>query len=133
MSMLVGALALGGCASQPAGPTGGPGFLLALWHGLIAPLALIGVLLHWLMPATEIGAYFAEVRIYAWPNTGAFYDLGFVLGLSAWGGGAAAGTARGDYDNPDDEQNDAQDRIRRLRRKVRRLRTENLQLRSRGQ
>ena len=132
-SVLVGALALGGCASQPAGPTGGPGFLLALGHGFIAPLALIGSFVHWLVPATEIGAYFAEVRIYAWPNTGPFYDLGFVLGLSAWGGGAVVGTARGDYDNPDDELDDAQHRVRRLRRKVRRLRAENWHLRGRGQ
>jgi hypothetical protein len=133
VSMLVGALVLGGCASQPAGAIGSPGFLFGLWHGFIAPLALVGALLHWLLPATEIGGYFAEVRIYAWPNAGPFYDLGFVLGLSAWGGGAAAGTAGREYDDPDDELNDAQHRIRRLRRKIRRLRAENWQLRSRGQ
>jgi hypothetical protein len=130
--VVVAALAFCGCATQPTAPTGGPGFLLALWHGLIAPLALVGALLHWLVPDTPVGAYFAEVRVYAWPNTGPFYDLGFVLGLSAWGEGAAAVTWRGDHETPE-ELGDAQGRIRRLRRKVRRLRVENWQLRNRGQ
>ncbi len=74
-----------GCATQPSVPgflSGDPpGFAMALLHGLIAPFALVG-------------SVFAEVRIYAFPNSGLFYDLGFLLGLSAWGGGTTYAVRR---------------------------------------
>ncbi len=65
-------LCLAGCAHQPSPLPFGhpPGFLLALWHGLVAPIALVGSL-------------FTDVRIYAFPNAGGWYDLGFLIGLSA--------------------------------------------------
>jgi hypothetical protein len=67
------------CAVQPhlAQARGAPGFFFALLHGFIAPVSLIG-------------GIFLDIRIYAFPNSGWFYDLGFLLGLSVWGGGAAA-------------------------------------------
>jgi hypothetical protein len=70
---------LAGCAHQPAPlPFGDfPGFFSGIWHGLVAPFALVGHL-------------FTNVRVYAFPNSGGWYDLGFVLGILAWGGGAAA-------------------------------------------
>ncbi|HLG44079.1 MAG TPA: hypothetical protein VI337_03600 [Nitrospirales bacterium] len=78
--VLVGVLGLfviAGCATQPAPRAVDlPGFWLALVHGLTAPFALIGSL-------------FMDVRIYAFPNSGLLYDLGYLLGLSAWGGGAS--------------------------------------------
>lgn len=76
-------LGLSGCAHQPVGTftPGAPGFWLGLLHGLIAPISLIG-------------SFFADHRIYAFPNSGVLYDLGFLLGLSAWGGGGAY-SARG--------------------------------------
>ncbi len=79
VAILVLALLAAGCAHQPAPLPFGhhPGFFAGLWHGLVAPFALVGHL-------------FANVRVYAFPNSGGWYDLGFVLGLSAWGGGAAA-------------------------------------------
>lgn len=46
-----------------------PGLLMGIWHGLIAPFALIG---HIFAP---------EVRIYAFPNSGGWYDFGFLFGL----------------------------------------------------
>ena len=66
-----------GCATQP-NPEGfnPPGFFLALLHGLIAPFALIGSL-------------FMDIRIYAFPNSGFFYDLGYLLGISVWAGGTS--------------------------------------------
>ena len=72
-------LLLGACASQPGTADGYevPGFFTGLWHGLIAPIAFIG-------------AIFTDIRIYAFPNTGNWYDFGFLLGLSAWAGGAAS-------------------------------------------
>ena len=69
-----------GCATQPSIPKlfagDPPGFFMALVHGLIAPFALAG-------------SIFWDFRIYAFPNSGFSYDLGFLVGLSVWGGGTA--------------------------------------------
>lgn len=71
-------VALASCASQPPPIVpDAPGFFSGLLHGLGAPIALV------------IGI-FSDVRMYAFPNSGGWYDFGFLLGLSAWGGGAAA-------------------------------------------
>ena len=68
-------LLLAGCAEQPPPPGADlPGFWWGLVHGLIAPIALVAEL-------------FTDVRIYAFPNGGGLYDLGFILGMFAWGGG----------------------------------------------
>ena len=68
------AVVLSGCAGQPPPPgTELPGFWWGLVHGIIAPFALIA----------EI---FTDVRIYEFPNKGGWYDLGFMLGVSSWGG-----------------------------------------------
>jgi hypothetical protein len=60
------------CASQPLAEHGPeiPGFLLGLLHGAISPLALVA-------------SAFSDVRIYAFPNAGGWYDIGFVLGCAA--------------------------------------------------
>jgi hypothetical protein len=69
-------IVLSGCAQQPTPAAfDPPGFWLAFVHGLMAPLALMGSL-------------FMDIRIYAFPNSGVSYDFGFLLGLSAWAGGA---------------------------------------------
>ncbi|HLC48909.1 MAG TPA: hypothetical protein VJI96_00800 [Candidatus Andersenbacteria bacterium] len=47
-------------------PTDTPGLISGLWHGLVAPYALILSL-------------FQNVTIYAYPNAGFIYDLGFLL------------------------------------------------------
>lgn len=76
--LAVGAL-LTACATQPS-PTAfdPPGFWSGLLHGAIAPFALIA-------------AFFADVRIYAFPNSGWWYDFGFVIGMGAlFGGGASS-------------------------------------------
>ena len=76
------AVALTSCASQPqvsAALVGAPGFFSGIWHGIICPLAFLDSLLD------------SSVRMYAFPNTGVGYDFGFLIGLSAWGGGSAAG------------------------------------------
>lgn len=46
-----------------------PGFFSAIWHGLLAPWSLIA---RW---------FIEDVYMYATPNTGWFYDLGFLLGI----------------------------------------------------
>ncbi len=76
--LFIAILVFVGCAHQPYPDAyNPPGFLMGAVHGLIVPFALIG----------EI---FTDVRIYAFPNSGGWYDLGFVLGLSFWGAGTAA-------------------------------------------
>lgn len=49
------------------------GFFYGLIHGFITPISFIGSL------------FKDNVAIYAVNNTGAFYDLGFLLGSSGWG------------------------------------------------
>lgn len=75
-------LAASGCASQP--PTdaaGAPGFFMGLLHGFFALFSFLG-------------SWFADVRIYAVPNSGLWYDLGYLLGVSAFFGGSGASSRR---------------------------------------
>ena len=74
--LLLVAVALSSCATQPVPPvqTAAPGFLWGLLHGFISLFSLIGSL-------------FWDIRIYAYPNSGGWYDLGFVLGSAAFFGG----------------------------------------------
>jgi hypothetical protein len=83
LSVAAALLALAGCATQPHPnlPASPPGFFSALLHGFLAPFALVAGILF-------------DVRIYAYPNTGWWYDLGFLIGLMPWGGGAAVGARR---------------------------------------
>jgi hypothetical protein len=76
-------LLLASClAHQPAVPLADvPGFWKGIWHGVVAPIALV------------LGI-FSDVRVYAFPNTGGWYDLGFLLGLTVWGGGGCAARRR---------------------------------------
>jgi len=85
MGCLLAALALAGCATQGTPPEPSvPGFWLGLVHGAIAPFALIGHL------------FDHAIRIYAVPNSGGWYDFGFLIGLSVvWGGGGAGAASRG--------------------------------------
>jgi hypothetical protein len=74
-------ISLVACASQPAGQSGAPAFLGGLWHGVIAPIAFV------------ISLFDNDVRMYAFPNAGRWYDFGFLLGIGVWGGGAGASAA----------------------------------------
>jgi len=69
-------LVLAACATQPPpAAADAPGFWLGFVHGLIAPFSLIASL-------------FRDVRIYAYPNAGGWYDFGYYLGIvGALGGG----------------------------------------------
>ena len=58
-----------GCASQPSREFGdAPGFFMGLWHGYIALVAVF------------VGL-FTDIRIYNFPNSGYWYDVGFVIGF----------------------------------------------------
>ena len=74
------ALAAAGCAHQPA-PNAfePPGFFMGLLHGFIILFSFIGSL-------------FTDVRIYSFPNSGGWYDFGYLIGASMFlaGGGASS-------------------------------------------
>jgi hypothetical protein len=40
-----------------------------------------------------IGSIFTDYRIYAFPNSGGWYDFGYAIGASVFLGGTAAGSA----------------------------------------
>ena len=68
-------LLLCSCATQPPpAATDVPGFGLGFVHGFLAVFSLIG-------------SMFWDVRVYAFPNSGRWYDFGFVLGAAAFFGG----------------------------------------------
>jgi hypothetical protein len=71
-------LLLAACASQPASLAAElPGFWSGLLHGAIAPFSLLG-------------GIFSDIRVFAFPNSGWWYDFGFMLGITiVWGGGPA--------------------------------------------
>jgi hypothetical protein len=68
------------CASQPLSYDGHnpPGFFFGFWNGLTIFFSLIGHL------------FDNSIRIYAFPNNGGWYDLGFFLGVGVLGGGASS-------------------------------------------
>jgi len=73
-SCLVAMLLVASCAHQPPAPASDlPGFFLGLLHGYISLFSLIASL-------------FVDIRIYAYPNSGWWYDLGFILGVMAFYG-----------------------------------------------
>jgi hypothetical protein len=72
------ALLLAACAHQPIpDATDPPGFFSGLWNGFTIFFSLIG-------------SIFSDVRIYAFPNSGGWYDFGFFLGVVSWGGAFGA-------------------------------------------
>ena len=72
-------LLLSACASQPLVEPGARGFFWGLLDGAIAPFTFV------------VSLFNNGVRIYGYPNSGLWYDFGFLLGLLGfWGGGSAA-------------------------------------------
>ena len=72
-------LGLFGCAIQPTPDAfDPPGFWMGLVHGFLILFSFIGSL-------------FSDVRIYTFPNSGGFYDLGSLLGAMMFPGGSGAG------------------------------------------
>jgi hypothetical protein len=80
--LLTSALLLQACATQPGPPTvDPPGFLMGLLHGFLILFSFIG-------------SIFTDVRIYAFPNSGGWYDFGYLLGAMTFLGGGGAGAKR---------------------------------------
>lgn len=80
MSLLLITLAVyaASCAYQPA-PSGydPPGFFMGLVHGFTIGFSFVG-------------SWFSDVRIYAFPNSGGWYDFGYLIGASMFLGGSGA-------------------------------------------
>ncbi len=70
---------IGGCATQSHTVSGDnvPGFLHGILHGFIM---LFGF----------IGSFFTDYRIYAVPNSGGWYDFGYLIGASMFFGGGTS-------------------------------------------
>ncbi len=71
--LLAALVVLSGCAAHGVPTATGPevpGFWQGLWHGVISPVTLV------------ISLFNAQVGVYAVPNTGNWYDAGFMLGIS---------------------------------------------------
>lgn len=60
--------ACGFVGTEPISVLDPPGFFSGVWHGLLAPWTL----------ALRL---FLDIKMYAVPNTGWFYDLGFLIGI----------------------------------------------------
>lgn len=81
-------LLLAACAAtgnDSAGGAGGqPGFWLGLWHGVISPVTVV------------VSLFRDDVGIYEVANSGAWYDVGFMVGVSAFFGSTSrsGGTVR---------------------------------------
>ena len=79
-AIFVGAFVLQSCATQPPPASlNPPGFLWGLLHGFLIIFSFIASL-------------FTDYRIYAFPNSGVWYDFGYLLGamMCLGGGGASA-------------------------------------------
>lgn len=81
--LLGGLVLLSACAAsgnEAATGRADAGFWLGLWHGVITPVTFV------------VSLFTDDVGIYEVRNRGAWYDFGYVLGLSVIfsGGGAAS-------------------------------------------
>ncbi len=77
-----GGLLVSGCAYvAPVDISSTPGFFIGFFHGLISFV-------------TMVLSFFTDVKMYATPNTGSWYDLGFVFGVMCVYGGGAKGSRR---------------------------------------
>jgi hypothetical protein len=75
--VMVAAVVLTACATQPTPSAfNPPGFVMGFVHGFISLFSLIG-------------SIFWDIRIYAFPNSGGWYDFGFVLGAMIFFGSAS--------------------------------------------
>jgi hypothetical protein len=84
-------LLLAGCASHYAlDARDDPyGFFSGIWHGIVFPYAVIANIVSWLLSLLGI-SFLSSIEIIGRPNTGFFfYYIGFLLGISVYGSGAA--------------------------------------------
>ncbi len=80
---LLAGCAPGGNPMAGADPATDVGFFYGLWQGFISPVTFI------------VSLFTSDVGIYEVNNTGAWYDFGFLLGVSVAFGGGAGGAYAG--------------------------------------
>lgn len=84
-------LLLSGCARHytPEAYSDPYGFFSGIWHGFIFPYALFSNIISWFLSFFGV-EFLSNIQIIGRPNTGFFfYYIGFLLGLSAYGGAGA--------------------------------------------
>lgn len=69
--IVLGSTVLSGCAHQPTPSdfNDPPSFFMGIIHGFLILFSLIG------------GFFNDDIRVYAFPNSGWWYDLGYVIGV----------------------------------------------------
>jgi len=77
LASVAGLFVLSACAERPMGGPHDPAFVRGLIDGVLAPISFV------------ISLFSHTVRMYAFPNVGRWYDFGFLIGLSFWGGGGS--------------------------------------------
>jgi len=76
--MLIAAFTFTACATQSMGNIGNiPGFLKGILHGFILLFSFVASL-------------FTDYEIYAFPNSGGWYNFGYLLGVMLFFGGGGA-------------------------------------------
>jgi len=83
-------LLISGCAKHYTAATYSDpyGFFSGVWHGVICPFSILTNLISWILSLFDIYLLY-DIQIIGRPNTGFFYYLGFVFGLSGYGGGSS--------------------------------------------
>jgi hypothetical protein len=81
---LAALLLLTACATAPLAIEGSRGLFWGLLDGAVAPIAFV------------VSWFSDSVGIYGVPNSGGWYDFGFLLGLMCWAGGGAAARRKRD-------------------------------------
>lgn len=64
------------------GMSSSAGFWRGMWHGICAPISLIGI-----MFGMKIGLYESF-------NTGNWYNFGFLIGVGLWGGSSSSASKK---------------------------------------
>jgi hypothetical protein len=78
LAVVAVALVIASCATQPRPEAfDPPGFFSGLLHGFLIVFSFIGSL-------------FTNIRIYNFPNSGGWYDFGYLIGASMFLGGSGA-------------------------------------------
>ena len=82
VSLVALVLFMAGCATQSMNEIANPpGFFKGMLHGFILLFSFIASL-------------FTDYEIYAFPNSGGWYDFGFLLGILFFFGGGGAGAKK---------------------------------------
>lgn len=89
-SLLTLLLLVSGCAVHytPESVDDPYGFFSGIWHGIVFPYALMTNILSWILGLFGFSVL-DSIQVIGRPNSGAFYYLGFGLGVFSYSGAAA--------------------------------------------